>query len=290
MADHSPVFQHPEKWRETVDPFCLPYHTFRPVEILGYPHAGNDVFHARGRCQGGEITAYIKAARQTGASIQNEIAALKQLNFPFIPKVVDFEVQTTPFVVTEELPGQRLSVIVGENEDGAALSYMEEYGEMLGRLHGLKPDAAPTADRKFFHRPSDALLEKLGLGYLKPFFARGAPDKPATVFCHGDFHYANILWDRRRISAVLDFELSGYGNRDFDIAWALILRPGQKFLKTGEERRRFLDGYCRHGRCDVRAVRRCMAQIYVYFLEFSQNDEDYKNYVTGWLVENCTAA
>ena len=39
---------HPERWRDTCDPFALPYRTFQPTEILGYPHAGNDVFHARG--------------------------------------------------------------------------------------------------------------------------------------------------------------------------------------------------------------------------------------------------
>ena len=49
---------HPPKWRETVDPFTLNYSTFRPEEILGYPHAGNDVFHIRGFVNGKPITAY----------------------------------------------------------------------------------------------------------------------------------------------------------------------------------------------------------------------------------------
>lgn len=56
--------KHPDKWRDTVDPFTLPYKKFEPLEILGYPHAGNDVFHVKGRCNGREICAYIKAARQ----------------------------------------------------------------------------------------------------------------------------------------------------------------------------------------------------------------------------------
>ena len=58
-----------EKWRETIDPFSLPYKSFKPVEILGYPHAGNDVFHAKGMFEGKEVRAYIKAARQKGAAI-----------------------------------------------------------------------------------------------------------------------------------------------------------------------------------------------------------------------------
>lgn len=43
---------HPERWRDTCDPFALPYRTFQPMEILGYPHAGNDVFHAHGLLPG----------------------------------------------------------------------------------------------------------------------------------------------------------------------------------------------------------------------------------------------
>ncbi|MGN1020319.1 MAG: hypothetical protein ACI4O7_08075 [Aristaeellaceae bacterium] len=44
---------HPEKWRETADPFQLPYRRFRVTEVLGYPHAGNDVFHVWARRRAG---------------------------------------------------------------------------------------------------------------------------------------------------------------------------------------------------------------------------------------------
>ena len=38
----------PTKWRETVDPFSLKFAKFKLVEVLGYPHAGNDVFYVKG--------------------------------------------------------------------------------------------------------------------------------------------------------------------------------------------------------------------------------------------------
>ena len=277
---------HPQKWRETCDPFGLNYHAFQPTEILGYPHAGNDVFHAKGLCEDKEITAYIKVARQRGAAIENEVALLQQLDDPLFPKVIDYDFDGTPFSATAEMPGRRLSVILGENEDMASLTYIEEYGEVLGKIHNMTPAAKPVADRKFFHRPPNDLLEKLDLVFLKTYFDQ-APAGDATVFCHGDFHYANILWEDRHISSILDFELSGYGNRDFDTAWALILRPGQKFLKTEAERQKFLTGYSKYGQYDARAVRYYMAQIYVYFLEFSGNDADYCNYVRVWLADTC---
>ena len=85
------------------------------------------------------------------------------------------------------------------------------------------------------------------------------------------------------ILELLDFELAGRGNRDFDIAWALLLRPGQRFLRTEAEQTAFLEGYAALGDFDLTAVRRYMAQCYVYFLQFSGDDGEYCDYVRGWL-------
>lgn len=272
---------YPEKWRETCDPFALAYHAFRPVEVLGYPHAGNDVFRMRGEWRGREVTAYVKAARQESANLANEVNLLSQLDAPVFPKVLDCDREGFRFSVTEELPGERLSMIVGGSEDGAALSYMEEYGEALARLHARTPKAGPQAERRFHHRPAREMLEELNLTFLDEFFAK-PPENGKTVFCHGDFHYANVLWKAHRIRAILDFELAGYGDRDFDLAWALFLRPGQKFLRTEEEIERFLNGYRKAGSCDVHAVRYYMAQCYVHFLAVIK-DEEYRAYARSWL-------
>ena len=50
----------PEKWRETIDPFKLKYNNFKLREILGYPHAGNDVFYVKGIYNNKEIYAFLK--------------------------------------------------------------------------------------------------------------------------------------------------------------------------------------------------------------------------------------
>lgn len=275
----------PEKWRETIDPFSLPYQNFLPMEILGYPHAGNDVFHVRGMLQDKEITAYVKAARQVGAAIENEMSVLSQLHAAIYPTVIDYGFEGIPFLVTTELPGERLSTILGENDSLNSMTYLSEYGATLAKLHQLRVAADKVKDRKFFHAPSNALLEASGLSFLSSFFAE-APKNYTVCFCHGDFHYANVLWDHGHISGILDFELAGYGDRDFDIAWAIFRRPGQKFLKTVEEQQEFLRGYAQHGDYNMEAVKYYMAQCYVYFLQFSGEDAEYCAYVRAWLSDS----
>ena len=274
----------PPKWRDTCDPFALRYREFRPAEVLGYPHAGNDVFRMCGFYRGREVTVYVKTVRDGGAGVENEIALLRQLKGPVFPRVLD---SGDGFIVTEELTGQRLSAIVGDNGGMKSLEYMAEYGEALAQLHRLHPDIGAQPDRKFMHTPTPELLERLELSELTGYFAR-RPEASDIVFCHGDFHYANVLWSERHISAILDFELAGYGNREFDIAWALLLRPGQKFLRTGEEQRRFLDGYRRYDSFDIDAVHYFMAQSYVHFLRIAADDPEYCEYARQWLAESCT--
>ncbi len=273
---------HPAKWRETCDPFALPYSRFRPLEILGYPHAGNDVFHARGLYRGREVRAYIKVARQRGCAIENEVAILERLDAPLFPKVIDWGTEPTPFSVTLELPGQRLSALLGDNAGMASMAYLPRYGRALAALHRMAIPAAPVADRRFFHAPDAATLRRMDLAFLQGAF-EDRPSIPVECFCHGDFHYANLLWRDGELSGILDFELAGRGNRDFDIAWALLLRPGQRFLRTEAEQTAFLEGYAALGDFDLTAVRRYMAQCYVYFLQFSGDDGEYCDYVRGWL-------
>lgn len=279
-------FKHPDKWRNTIDPFTLNYHNFRLTEVIGYPHAGNDVFHVKGIYNSEEITAYIKVARQKGAAIENEVAIMRQFDLPIIPHILDADFSEHPFSITSDMPGLRLSNIVGYNDDLASLEYMEEYGETLGKIHNSKVSANPVADRRFFHIPAGEMLDKLDLHFLKAYFAN-KPTEIATVFCHGDFHYANLLWSDHHISGILDFELSGYGNRDFDIAWSLIRRPGQRFLKTDQEQNLFLSGYAKHGEYNISNIHYYMAQIYVYFMNSCSDDEEYCKYIREWLLENC---
>jgi aminoglycoside phosphotransferase len=281
--------RHPEKWRDTADPFGLDFHGFTLQEVLGYPHAGNDVFQVTGVYKNQQVEAFIKVARQRGADIRREIDIISRIGWDLLPEILDHDDEKQRFVVTRAKEGERLSTILGENALLASMEYMYPYGRMLARLHSLSGDFPAVKDRPHFHIPSAELVERSDLGFVREFLLKNRPGTVNACFCHGDFHYANILWKGKEISAILDFELAGMGNREFDIAWALIHRPGQKFLRTKGEIQRFLEGYCDGCTCDLSYVRYYMAQIYLYFYEIGVNSPGYQAYVLEALRELCAA-
>ena len=214
---------------------------FRLREVLGYPHAGNDVFYAAGTCGDRPCTAFIKVARQAGADLDNEAAVLRTIPYPHKPRMLEYVPGLC--LVTEECPGERLSVILREAGRTEALDYMESYGAALAQLHGIDLPWPDVKRRRFFDLPPADVLAKRRLEPFAEFLASHPPEGERRCCIHGDFHYANILWRNGRVSAVLDYELSGWGVQEFDLAWAVVLRPGQEFLKTTKELERFLGGY-----------------------------------------------
>ena len=121
---------HPAKWRETIDPFKLDYHHFQLTEILGYPHAGNDVFHAKGIYQQQETEVYIKVARQQGADIRREIDTILKLNLELAPRI-------TRHGVLVEVYGEGI-LILGDSGIGKS----ELAIELVKRGHRLVADDA----------------------------------------------------------------------------------------------------------------------------------------------------
>jgi len=89
------------------------------------------------------------------------------------------------------------------------------------------------------------------------------------------------------MSAILDFELSGTGNREFDVAWAIIARPGQRFLLTKQEIDLFMEGYLSTGSLNRKYVEYYMVQIYLYFYNSCGDMLGYREYVRGELWKLC---
>ena len=271
--------QQPPKWRETIDPFSLNFSRFTLSEVLGYPHAGNDVFYVEGSLDENTIRAFIKVETLTGSDFTNELGIIQQLHFPFVPKVLDYSLEKPRFIITEELPGERLSFIVGENTQRESYAYLAAFGKALAGFHRLEISCENVRDRRVFHPKPKAYFEEHDLLNIYDYLESQQPAQINTCFVHGDFHYANILWENGKISAVLDYELSGIGNREFDIAWACFLRPGQKFLNTQEEVELFLEGYASEGNFSREAFTYYFLLIASWFYAVGHDEPCYREQV-----------
>ncbi len=273
----------PKKWRETIDPFEIKFKKLKIIEILGYPYAANDVFYLKALFENKEINCFLKYARHIEANIKNEIQNINLLNLNNIPEIIEFD-DDYLYIVTKELSGNRLSTIVGDNKDLKSLSYMKAYGQMLALLHQIEGNFNNAPQRRFHELPKKEYFREIDLNTVYNWLIKNKPTHVNKCFIHGDFHYANVLWENHHISGILDFELSGIGNKEFDIAWAIILRPEQKFLKTVEECKEFIAGYRLINPCDINLVKYYQALIYSRF--YKLGDNDYQEYILNWYQEN----
>lgn len=61
-----------------MDPFTLNFNNFQIKDILGYPHAGNDVFYVSGfKKDGKEVKGFLKVERQKSADIERSYSYKK---------------------------------------------------------------------------------------------------------------------------------------------------------------------------------------------------------------------
>jgi aminoglycoside phosphotransferase (APT) family kinase protein len=259
----------------------LPTKKVRILGVLGYPYAANQVFYVRGEEDGREGYYFVKVAGYKDSNLANEAAILSTLRFPHIPEIAE---KGGNFLITRELKGQRLSTIVGDNAHLQSMAYMAEFGKTLAELHAQQGNFPEAPHRHFHDLPVQEKLDKAGLGFVFEYLEKNQPKSVHRCFVHGDFHYANLLWENGHISGILDFELAGTGNREFDIAWSLILRPDQRFMKTKEELEEFLRGYESVSPCDRALIHYYMVLIYARFV--FMGNEEYKGYVCDWLTQN----
>ena len=218
----------------------------------------------------------MKVERQPGADVANEVEIIRQLNFPSVPRIFDFSLKAPRFIVTAEMPGERLSAILENDESQSSRSYLFEFGAAVAAFHRLQIDCRPVKDRPFFHLPDKRYFEKNEIEFLFDYLLNNRPAKVNQCFVHGDCHYANILWKHGHISAILDYELAGKGNKEFDLAWACLLRPGQKFLNSIEEIDSFLNGYSSKGVFDYQSFAYHYALIGSHFYRIGNCEKGYR--------------
>lgn len=274
-----------EKWRDSlVDINDINFKTVKFKKIISYPPAGNDVFECIGEHGGREINFIFKSERGKFSNFSNEIEILKVLSgiLP-IPMVLESgNVGKYIYIVLSKIEGEKLSDIFKEDLNADKNKYLYVYGQTLGKIHKLNINWKRAKIRDVNDYPSTEIYSELSkwelkiIDYLKK-------KKPKIIefdtFIHGDFHYGNILWDNCQIVGILDWEYAGKSFKEQDIAWALVLRPGQQFMDNFSDIKAFLDGYKSINNYDDDKLKWCLinGMMHFYLMNRQKVDVEYLN-------------
>lgn len=236
-----------KKWRESlIDLSKLKLKTISDFKVISYPPAGNDVFE----CVNNENDEHfiIKSERGTFANFKNEINMLDMLDGLLkIPKVIEYgEYDGRTYIVLSKIEGEKLSDIFKSDKNINKSEYLYKYGMELARIHSLNIECDHAKLRSINDIPPKEKYELLcdeWVNKVANYLILNKPNIEYNTFIHGDFHYGNVLFNESGVNGILDWEYSGLGFKEQDIAWALILRPGQRFMITKKDRDSFLEGY-----------------------------------------------
>ena len=275
-----------EKWRELkIDPFEIKYKKIKIKSIDSYLPAGNDVVECSCLLNGEETSLFIKIARSKMAGFKTEVNHLnlidKEKLYNKVPLIIeDGYINYKKYIVLEKIIGDRLSDILKKaNNLNKKKEYLIKYGKELSLIHSIPIKGFSRAKRRVINEsPLKETYQKFDssiLPYIK-YLEKNNPVKDNNTFIHGDFHYANILWQKEDIIGVLDWEYSGAGFKEQDIAWACILRSTQKFMDSIDDIKAFLIGYSINGTYNKDNLKWCLINGMCHFYLMNKSNDVYK--------------
>ncbi len=272
-----------ERFRKLVlEPERIPFARIRFKRILDYYPAGNDVM----LCLDESGRRFVlKLARHSDADFGNHAriaGALPELGMTRIQEVIEHGILGgVEYLALSHACGYRISQ-EPERYDRDRKKHCARFGANLANIHGIELDAPAVRARKF-HTPPP-IGETLAAGQLVSWLRSNEPSAADACFIHGDHHNANVLWTDGDISCVLDWELAGRGDREFDLAWAIVARPGQAVFTSREEEDDILEGYSRIRAFDPGRYRYFKALILSHFAKFGDRDRRYREWMTDELT------
>lgn len=155
---------------------------------------------------------------------------------------------------------------------------MEDSGRTLAKIHALRPICRNIKHYIWDSNGENNLFKDEIIEQTETWLALQHVVFKNKVFIHGDYQQGNIIINKK-IQAVIDWEFSGYGWREADIAWAISARQGDTSYIEKEERWAFLRGYLEVHEYDEPALNYFLAKIYLFFYRTAVKESDliYKN-------------
>lgn len=284
-----------KKWRElNINPQYIKFQKIKVLKQISFPPCGNDVIECECETYGNKINAFVKIERSTMASFETEVKHLKILlennYYKKIPIIIeDGNIKDKKYIVLKKINGNRLSdIFLGINEQKSKNNYLIKYGKELATIHQISNELFSEAKQRSINDyPSKEKYKKFDstVSLYIDYLINNKPSIKYDTFIHGDFHYANILWESENISGVLDWEYSGKGFKEQDIAWACILRSTQHFMDSINDIKCFLQGYISIGTFDKAKLKWCLINGYCHFYLMNKEEKEYRKKLRKLLLE-----
>lgn len=252
-------------------------------KIKNYMPAGNDVVECEIEYLDNKVDAFLKIERSKMADFVSEVKNINLLRdnnyYDKIPYIYeDGLINDKHYIVLSKFKGKRLSDILKKNNKDKN-DYLIKYGRELGLIHKISPKEFDVAKQRIinFEPKSDNYnLDDSKIKEYLEYLYKNKIEMNYNTFIHGDFHYGNIIWNNKKIEGVIDYEYSGIGLKEQDIAWAITLRPGQLFMDNINDIRCFLEGYKEVNTFSSEHLKWCLINCYLHFY-LMNNDIKYRN-------------
>ena len=267
-----------KKWRDLeINPKDINTKLGKITKIINYYPAGNDVIECviENNNEKRNVVLKIERSRVSDFVQEKENINMLQKNkyYEKVPKVLDLvKHQNKNCLFLEKRTGNKLSEIFKKDNSNKE-DYLHKYGKELAIIHKIPKNKFKDSYQRDINRIVKTEIKELQpyIRYLSKNYIEANKD----TFIHGDFHYGNILWDKGKVSTVLDFEYSGKGFKEQDIAWATVLRPGQKFMDNVNDIKVFLSGYKEELSFNFNKYLWCLINCYCHFYNMNSNNKEY---------------
>lgn len=282
-----------DKWRDlSIDLFDIQFSNLKLKKIISYPPAGNDVVEVICEINNNQKNAFIKYERSKMADFESEYKNINIINdnnyYDKTPKIYEIGIfKSKIYIVLSKIEGARLSEIFEKN-NLIKNDYLFKYGAELAHIHNIPYEPFSLAKQRIINDLPKEEIYKFFDENISKYITYLEKNKPLIsydTFIHGDFHYANILWKNNKIEGVIDFEYSGRGFREQDIAWSIILRPAQHFMDNINDLNQFLKGYKSISKYDKNKLKWCLINGYCHFYLMNMNNNNYKYKIMNILKE-----
>ncbi len=234
----------------------------------------NSVYRCEGKKNNRDMAFYMKVGKPGHPTMENEYQILTELcAHPVpVPKVLWYERDRREYMALQEVQGTNLADLINPAHSRYdplnTLKLLYAYGEALGTIHSLRLDWRPFRRSELYGFIGDeSLATDLAAREVVLWLETNPVRRSEDVFVHGDLNTANVLFSRGQITGIIDWEFSGLGWREYDLAW--ILRQRKNYLNTERERESLLAGYASKASWDPDALRWCEVLNYLHIAHWA---------------------